>query len=326
MRAIMTITVLPAALLPTAAFAADANCSQLQIVNAVQMTRQANMDMVPVRINGTTKNFLFDTGGSLTIVGQSAAADMKLPIRQGRITMYDIAGNATNAQTLVDEYIVGHMRGTSVQMQVMPVRFDGIFGLDGWSAVDLEVDFGTDKLNMFSPNHCAGRVQYWPAPVLASVPMKYIDRHLKIQVMLDGHQESAEIDTGASDTTLTIDEAKRVFGLDPGSADTPADGVLNGDDSLKVYKHQFKTLSFGDGATVTVNNADVRIIPNAIGRNMDKTPLQGSRVKTEKDFMDIPDMIIGMNVLRKLHLYIAFGEAKLYVTDASGTAPASPSP
>jgi len=53
---------------------------------------------------------------------------------------------------------------------------------------------------------------------------------------------------------------------------------------------------------------------------MDKTPLQGSRVKTEKDFMDIPDMIIGMNVLRRLHLYIAFGEAKLYVTDASATA------
>jgi hypothetical protein len=33
--------------------------------------------------------------------------------------------------------------------------------------------------------------------------------------------------------------------------------------------------------------------------------------------MDIPDMLIGMDVLRKLHLYIAFGEAKLYVTDAA---------
>jgi len=318
MRIIITAALLTA-IFPAAGLA-QSNCAQLQIVNAVQMTRQANRDLVPVRINGTPKNFLFDTGGSLTIVGQSAAADMKLPIRQGPITMYDITGKATNAQTLVDEYIVGHMRGKSVQMQVMPVPFDGIFGLDGWSAVDLDVDFGADKLNMFSPDHCAGKIQYWPAPILAAVPMKYVDRHLKIQVMLDGHQETAEIDTGASETTLTIDEAKRNFNLDLGSDDTPADGMLNGDDSLKVYKHQFKTLSFGDGATVTVNNADVRIIPNAVGRNMDKTPLQGSRVKTEKDFMDIPDMIIGMNVLRRLHLYIAFGEAKLYVTDASATA------
>ena len=318
MRIIITAALLTA-IFPAAGLA-QSNCAQLQIVNAVQMTRQANRDLVPVRINGTPKNFLFDTGGSLTIVGQSAAADMKLPIRQGPITMYDITGKATNAQTLVDEYIVGHMRGKSVQMQVMPVPFDGIFGLDGWSAVDLDVDFGADKLNMFSPDHCAGKIQYWPAPILAAVPMKYVDRHLKIQVMLDGHQETAEIDTGASETTLTIDEANRNFNLDLGSDDTPADGMLNGDDSLKVYKHQFKTLSFGDGATVTVNNADVRIIPNAVGRNMDKTPLQGSWVKTEKDFMDIPDMIIGMNVLRRLHLYIAFGEAKLYVTDASATA------
>ncbi len=321
MRTIMTFAVLALAMPATSAWAQD-KCAQLQIVNTVQMTRQNNTDFVPVRINGTPKNFLLDTGGSLTIVGQSAADDMKLPIRQGRVTMYDITGKATNAETLVDQYIVGHMLGKSVEMQVMPFGFDGIFGLDGWSAVDLDVDFGTDKLNMFSPDHCAGRIQYWPAPVLAAVPMKYIDRHLKIQVTLDGHQESAVIDTGASDTTLTIDEAKRTFNLDPGSDDTPQDGVLNRDDSLKVYKHQFKTLSFGDGATVTVNNADVHLIPNVITKNMDKTPIQGSRVKTEKDFMDVPDMLIGMNVLRKLHIYIAFGEAKLYVTDASAQATA----
>jgi len=323
MRIILT-AVLLATVLPGAALA-QSNCAQLQIVNTVQMARgPGGRDFIPVRINGTTKNFLFDTGASFTIVGQSAASDMKLPIRQGRITMYDITGKATNAQTLIDEYIVGHMRGASVQMQVMPVQFDGIFGLDGWSAVDLDMDFGTDKLNMFSADHCPGRIQYWPAPVLASTPMKYVDRRLMIHVTLDGHEETAQIDTGASDTTLTIDEAKRAFGLDPGSDETPADGNLNGDDSLKVYKHQFKTLSFGDGAMVNVNNADIRIIPNAVGRNMDRTPLQGSRVVTEKDLMVIPDMLIGMNVLRKLHLYVAFGEAKLYVTDATGVAPAQP--
>src|SRR5580692_9301523 len=121
MRILMTAALLTA-VFPVAALA-QSNCAQLQIVNTVQMTRQGDRDFVPVRINGTAKNFLFDTGGSLTIVGQSAAADMKLPIRQGPITMYDLTGKATNAQTLVDEYIVGHMRGTSVRMQVMPVAF-----------------------------------------------------------------------------------------------------------------------------------------------------------------------------------------------------------
>jgi predicted aspartyl protease len=324
---IITTAALLTAIFPAAALAQD-NCAQLKIVNTVQMTRgPGGRDLIPVRINGTTKNFLFDTGASLTIVGQSTVADLKLPIRQGRVSMVDLTGKVTNAQTLIDEYIVGHMRGTSVQMQVTPTQLDGIFGLDGWSAVDLDVDFGTDKLNMFSADHCPGKIQYWSASVLAAVPMKYVDRRLMIHVMLDGHEETAQIDTGSSGTTLTIDEAKRAFGLDLGSDDAPADGVLNGDDSLKAYKHQFKTLSFGDGAAVTVNNADVRIIPNAVGRNLDKTPLQGSRVVTEKDLMVIPDMLIGMNVLRKLHVYVAFGEAKLYVTDASFSAqPSAPTP
>ena len=38
----------------------------------------------------------------------------------------------------------------------------------------------------------------------------------------------------------------------------------------------------------------------------------------------MPELIIGMNVLRKLHVYMAFGERRLYVSPASAGAPTPP--
>ena len=44
-----------------------------------------------------------------------------------------------------------------------------------------------------------------------------------------------------------------------------------------------------------------------------------TRLRTKKvdDLDDRPDMLIGMDILKKLHLYIAFGENKLYISEAS---------
>jgi hypothetical protein len=33
-----------------------------------------------------------------------------------------------------------------------------------------------------------------------------------------------------------------------------------------------------------------------------------------------PELFVGMSILRKLHLYVAYGEKKLYVTAADATA------
>ena len=37
-----------------------------------------------------------------------------------------------------------------------------------------------------------------------------------------------------------------------------------------------------------------------------------------------PEVVIGMELLRKLHLYMAFGEKKLYITPASAKPAAAP--
>jgi predicted aspartyl protease len=321
MRIIITAALLTA-IFPAAAFA-QAACNQLQIVNTIQMTRgPGGRDLVPVSLNGTTKQFVLQTGG-LTAINQHVADELKLDTHDSRIRMFSAAGQMSNRYAVVHDFIAGHMHGADVAMQIMPAdeKPDGDFGMDHWNRLDVDVDFGTDKMNMFSPDHCPGRVQYWTAPALAVLPVDLKrDQNIWVTVQLDGHDEQAIIDTGESRSTIRLKEAQRVFNLSYGSDDTPQTGTLGGDDTLKIYKHVFKTIGFGD---VAVNNPEMMIEPDVYQRATDPSALVSSRAKSEKDLLNIPDMVIGMDVLRKLHIYMAFGEAKLYVTDASAQAAAA---
>jgi predicted aspartyl protease len=153
--------------------------------------------------------------------------------------------------------------------------------------------------------------------------------HMTVPVMLDGHEFTAIIDTGAGSSTLRMDIAQHSYDLTMGTQDTPEAGILNGDKDLKTYMHIFKTLKFGD---IIVSNAHVTIIPDAVKRNGDMAQQVGNRARLVRDDMVGPPMLIGMNVLRQLHIYMAFGERKLYISPASpaqnaaSATPAAPEP
>jgi hypothetical protein len=131
---------------------------------------------------------------------------------------------------------------------------------------------------------------------------------------LDGHELRAAIDTGENYTSLTTDDAKQLFSLDLGSEETPEAGGVNGNTSLKVYTHIFNSLALGD---IAVNNPRIAIVPNVVTNNADLSPLVGEPAKTAREPLNRPELIIGMDVLRQLHVYFAFGENKMYASMAS---------
>jgi hypothetical protein len=213
----------------------------------------------------------------------------------------------------VREFMAGKMRGTSLLLQIdSDSSDDGAFALDRWQGVDLDVDFGTDTLNMFSQDHCPGAVQYWTAPAVAIIPITMDGNHVIVPVTLDGNEEQAVIDTGAFSTILDQPEAESAFHLTPGDSDTPDIGELNHVASARAFSHQFKSLSFGD---VAVNNPKITILQHSPGVHVPMTAWRDdSPLRKEK-------LLIGMDVLRKLHVYFAFGEKKMYISAASVPTP-----
>ena len=251
---------------------------------------------------------------------------------------------------------------------------------------ELDIDFPGGTLNLFSADHCPGKVNYWGAPDIGYLPLSYdilemgrqerndyimITRgniqlkndiaHLTVPVTLDGHPLNAWIDTAAEKSSISVEVAERIFNLpekDLGPASevkmTP-EAALGFHDSrdpvkgdrvamAKVYRHKFSGLTVGH---VDIKNLELLIAPDRWGRNNDVTrrilysPTLYMKSNWNKDIAaagndrgefslysnakkDVPDMVLGMDVLRHLHIYLSLKEKRMYFS--AGAAAPAPQP
>jgi hypothetical protein len=82
-----------------------------------------------------------------------------------------------------------------------------------------------------------------------------------------------------------------------------------------IYQHRFSKLEF-DG--VAIINPDIAIWPDIISRSADRSQQStGNRAIPRNTLAGVRQLIIGMDILRKLHAYIAFQERHIYVSETS---------
>ena len=116
------------------------------------------------------------------------------------------------------------------------------------------------------------------------------------------------IDTGAGSNVLRLAVARRLFDVDPaaeGQKHHSAEGV----DATKIdmFSHVFDSLSFGD---ITLRNTSIEVLDMDSGKGASNV---GSHIS---GLRDQEDAIIGMALLSKLHIFIAYSEPALYFTMA----------
>ncbi|HVW72332.1 MAG TPA: aspartyl protease family protein [Rhizomicrobium sp.] len=131
---------------------------------------------------------------------------------------------------------------------------------------------------------------------------------IRTKVLLDGQEFTANIDTGLDNSTINSKAARDHFGVMPeqrkpeGVAAKSDQPVQTGIEAVTVtglrQEYRFHDLRFGG---VTVVNPLFVVKPVDMGVRKAGDPVT-------------PDITIGMDVLRKLHLYFAFGEKRLYVS------------
>ena len=302
-------------LLPVTGWAAD--CGPLKLINQVQLRAagEGRRELISVSINGSEKTFLLDTGTFVSAVSQSVVKELDLPMRQGNTTLYTMGGGASSYQAAVNEFGYGRAKIHNSDLSVLNLSgIDGLLGLDFLGPYDADLDFGSDMLRIFSQDHCEGGVLYWQAPAIGVVPFRVLDGHLTVPVTLDGRQVNAIIDTGSPRTDMSQDTARYVFSLTLGAPGVEEAGDFANDPKYKIYSHTFDSLSFGD---ITVKNPRMTLVPDLIGRGGERQQQAGNRAKLYSDEIKLPELIIGMNILRKLHIYMAFKEQRLYVSPAS---------
>lgn len=329
--------VLAAALLLAAGMpaSADESCPPLTIVTSLDMKiGNSGRPFVPTQIGGTQEYMLVDTGGFFAELTQTAVSALQLTAHRAPLKLIGVSGMTTSTSVSA-AFAMGNLRADDADFMVAPaeLKFDhdlpgagGIIAPNLLMSYDVDFDFANRKFNLLSQKHCDGKVVYWQTDVLSVLPMIVTrEFHIKVPVKLDGHDYMATLDTGASNTTLNLDRAMRDFPLKPGDADTPARGSLTSDPETATYTHRFQSLAL-EG--IAVSNPLIMLVPDLVSGKMHHSTdplISHSRPRADED-AGLPDMILGMDILHRLHLYIAYKEKKLYVSPAAAAAAPQPPP
>lgn len=285
----------------SSAFAGDEQKCGLQRAVSLDMDIDpAGGITVPVDVGGHHLRMLVDTGGFITALSPEAAASLGayiVSIPLSPITMFN--GEKITHYADVNDIYVGNLHAKRAQFLVLPPGHlpsgvDGILAPDILSAYDTELDFAAAKLNLYLKDHCPGRVVYWTHDPYAKIPLSIDDGgHMIIPVTLDGKYLRAVVDTGSSRSTMELEDAEDMFG------DQLANGLKRAPNDPEGFAYPFKSLTLVD---VSVSNPDIVLF---------------SRQQAKQFFTSTEKMILGMGILRQLHLYIAYHEKMLYATPAS---------
>jgi len=322
--------VLSAAILAASALFASAygdDCGPLQQAASVDITMSpGGLPMVPVTLNGSPRQFLFGTAGGISTITQAAADSLNLHAVSSRVRLLSTNGNESGRFVSVESFVHGGLQGKDVSFMISPnpnlgspnLPVDGELAGDIMERYDTELDFAGGKLGYFLPDHCDGHVVHWTTAPASVVPFRrgrpgsrnIMDSHIRFHVTLDGKDLLAVLNTAAPRSQLSAKAADAMFNV---TGDTPGTVPLGNMSGRKVFGYVFKTVSFGD---VTVTNPHIVVIPDIIGLNdPENSNRTDSLVKRVDDDLG-PDLTIGMDVLKKLHIYIATKEDKLYITAA----------
>src|SRR6202789_2864250 len=311
------------------------NCAPPELMNSVAQEKVNGSEVMNVTadIDGNPERLLIDIGRISNQLWESEADKLHLANQRGGL--FDFGGRYSERSARIERFTLGSMQSGGFRIaitpnpQTSPAPYDGILGNVMMRHYDIDLDFAHQKMNFFTPEQCQGAGVYWSPSTISAVPivaytgMEYADRSpiprlgdTYVPVTLDGQVIIALLDTRADHTFINPDVADKLFGLNPDGME-PA-SVNDGGALIKAGTHVFKSLSFGG---LTAGNVHVAVPLDVMSQS--SKIFHASKVARDTFYLHelMPDMVIGMDLLRHSHLYVSFQNDRVYVS-AAGDGPA----
>lgn len=278
---------------------------------------------IPLKVSGADRVFLLELNAIHSNVYETLANELAMkhkPIPKGVTVQVGGVGTVQELALLPDLQI-GALRGTDVPILLVPApqtgAYAGVVAMDLLQDADVELDFAKNKLNLYSPKHCSGKVVYW-ADTYGTVPFRLEPTgRILLRMRLDDHSITASLSTTHAHSEMAVADALGFSAILPTGAHTYANQdqmTLAGKTPRgeNIYHYPFKTLALGD---LTINNPVIDLIakPSAFFCSGEQLPAAAN----EKQICwGDSYLTIGLSVLKALHLYFAFDEKVLYITPA----------
>ena len=281
------------------ATAASAAC-RVERRATVPVTRAGSLLLVPASINGSVVDFILDTGAERSVVGLAAADRLHLARdewvstdiigaggrdrrRLGRPASFSLGGIVLRRHTVAadNSVVVGPMTD-----QVDGRQVAGLLGEDYLSPFDLDLDIGAGTLTLYSVSGCAGRFLPWTEHYTAIAAWRPVRNILMLPMRIGGTTLQAELDSGASATTVTF-SGMLALGLAGGGGDTVR-GFGAG--SLAARTQHFPAVQIGD---MQAAPADLVVAPIHTLRSV--------------------GALLGADWLAKFHVWISWATDQVFV-------------
>jgi hypothetical protein len=273
--------------MPAPAFAQPDKCGPLKRIATlpIEYIENDTRPLVPVTINGTPARMLFDTGGNVTSVAVSVVQRLGLKPLKSNTALHGLSGRTSQLAVKLDSFGIGPLRGDEQHFQIAPDDVGGDWEpYDGILANDVLQQYDIDlDFDANAVNLFA--TDHCPGNVV------YWKADGVAVVPFEIYAKSSIA------FPVTLDGKKLLAVLDTGAFNT----TLDQSDASGFSASQFKELSFPG---VTVKNPKIYVRPFKTGL-----------VRTV-------DLLLGMNVLRQLHIYIAMQERKVYISPRATPLPA----
>ena len=281
-----------------------ADC-KLEAVAQVPMTLKTGHVVIPALANGKELTLGIDTGGYGSSLSKAGIAKLGVPYaaRLGALIPAGRGAWFSEGDVHLDSLRIGDLELDRImipEMSTLPDA-DGMIGPDILSRYDAELDFGGKTLRLYKTHPCASHAVTWTSSYNV-VPFTLTENeHVRVRVTLDGKDMDAILDTGAPVSVLSEHDANSMFRLNAYSPEVEAANPLSGPawdrgTSLKTYATTFKTLTIG---SVTIPDPRIELVegPNFLAH-------------------DFATLVLGTDMLSRFHLYIAYRQQKLYISDA----------
>jgi predicted aspartyl protease len=282
-----------------------ADC-QLARVAELPMTLNAGHVVIPASANGKDLTMGIDTGGYGSSLTDAGAA--RLGLTGSEVARFGAVVHGTGKLQIsagsvrLDKLRIGNLeldRVSLPEFMAFPGA-DGLIGPDILSKYDVELDFGGKIFRLFKTHPCADHAVTWTNSY-AVLPFTFTQNgHVRVRVTLDGQDAGAILDTGAPISVLSTQDASSMFRLNGNSAGVEVVNPVSGPawgNPVKAYATTFKTLAIG-GVTIPGPRMELIEGHNFLGH-------------------DFARLVLGNDVLSRFHLYIAYRQQKLYLTDAA---------
>jgi predicted aspartyl protease len=273
----------------------------------------------PAKVGGFKTRLMLDTGAFWSFLNKDIAEKLSLqPQLMFDGYIVDAAGQKMDKFVTVPEVQLGSVViGVPYDFVVGEAggdieHFGGAIGLNLFTKMDLEIDNAGKTISLFSQDHCKGAGVHWadeavtlnfarrkkdiPSGTRIRTQKDYMPINMPIVGgELEGDPVRILFDTGATNSSIHLDHAKRRWNVGPGSPGVAPAGVVYtaSGTPIETYSYTFNSLSISG---IRFNNVPVRL-----GK------------------FDDEDVILGMHELKLLHLYFAFKDGMIHVTGADAT-------